>query len=260
MPWVKKYEGQVDDAIDEAHRGLQRWLWSKIGYAVALVVGEGGNLLEILLELIFGKAENSSKETEKRDNQQQSQSSTSLPAAPEERQHKPRHSVRDALRHSSTLEDFVVVGNNGDGEHSVEFMAMYANDFKILLQHGLYVFASVGATNDTANDTSDNNNGKFRLMVFSYNANNNGGAFLISPVGDDNSNLVTLPIYGLSVPICIGSQAIKLEWKGEFRHDPNATSGQAIDGITAEIVLSNEDDRDILFNCLIKCLPWMKVC
>lgn len=265
VPWVKKYEVQVDDAIDEAHRGFKRWLWSKIGCTVALVVGEGSNLLESLLELIFGKpsAEKSTLETIKTTSKkpavagtQQFKSSASLTIEQKERPQQPRHSVKDALRQSSTLEEFVVAGGDDNVERT-EFMDVYVNDFKVLLQHGLYVFASMGAIKDVTNDASYENDGKFRLVVFSYTEYNNGGAFLISPVGEDNLAVVSLPIDGLSVPVCTGSQGIILEWE-EFRHDLDTMRGQSIETITAEIVLSNEDDRDILFNCLVKCLPWMK--
>lgn len=255
VPWVQKYESRVDDAIDGAHRDVQRWIWSKMGHAMALVVGESGNLLEILLELIFGKPSvtNNDNIASKQSQQQsaaisfdQSQSSATSSVSSTERQ-QPKHSVRDALRQTSTLEDFVVVDGNSDTKHSIEFMAEYVNDFKSMMQQGLYVFANVGT------DDSINNTGKFRLGVFSYDVNN----FLISPVGtEEKSAAITLPLCGLSAPICTGSQGIILEWIGERLIDGATTTDET--KIRAEIVLTTEDDRDILFNCLTKCLPWMR--
>lgn len=42
-------------AIDEAHRGVSGWVWGRLGYVTMSLVGESGALLEVLLELIFGK-------------------------------------------------------------------------------------------------------------------------------------------------------------------------------------------------------------
>ncbi|KAL3798867.1 hypothetical protein ACHAWO_003024 [Cyclotella atomus] len=254
--WVKKYEVRVDDAIDEAHRSVQKWIWSKVGVAMALIVGESGNLLEVLLELIFGKPSVekesfASKPSEEQQQQpsamniQQSQSSITTSSTPANIQ-QPRHSVRDAVRQSSTLDDFVVVDADGNTEHSIEFMAEYVNDFKTMMQQGLYVFANI-ETNGAINDLRER--GEFRLGIFSYNMNNNCGAFLISPVrADEKTDVVVLPLYGLSSPVCTGPQGILLEW----------TSGKDDERIKADVVLSNEEDRDILFSCLAKCLPWMR--
>ena len=56
------------------------------------------------------------------------------------------------------------------------------------------------------------------------------------------------PIYGLAAPLCLGSQSIILEWRGdeaaELITSDNATTNDytAIIVIKLEIVLSNEDD------------------
>ena len=315
VPWVAKYENRVDDAIDEAHRGVQRWLWSRLGYVMATLIGESGNMLEVMLELIFGKpfkkkehdddddgddvideTESNTNDNETLDIQKQpletkgdmtfQQSSISSNTTEkkqqqqvqQQQQQQPRHSVRDALRQSSTLEDFVVIDDNGNVEHSMEFMAEYVQDFKTMLEQGLYVFFSVkerhttsksvteSSFDDDGNYNSNNNGNNFRLGVFSYDTHNNGGVFLITPVGaqETNSNVATLPIYGLMAPLCSGSQSIILEWRGETtasvatdNAEDNADDATAIN-MKAEIVLSNEDDRDILYNCLTKCLPWMR--
>jgi len=310
VPWVTKYENRVDDAIDEAHRGVQRWVWSRLGYVMATLIGESGNMLEVMLELIFGKPfkkkENNDDggggvdETESNTNdnatldikkqsletKDDTTSHSSISSNTTEKkqqlqqqqqQQQPRHSVRDALRQSSTLEDFVVIDDNGNVEHSMEFMAEYVQDFKTMLEQGLYVFFSVkerhtksksvteSSFDDDGNCNSNNNGNNFRLGVFSYDTHNHGGVFLITPVGaqETNSNVATLPIYGLTAPLCSGSQSIILEWRGETmasvvtdNAEDNADS-VAIN-VKAEIVLSNEDDRDILYNCLTKCLPWMR--
>ena len=55
-----------------------------------------------------------------------------------------------------------------------------------------------------------------------------------------------------------------LEWRGdeaaELITSDNSTTKDytAIIVIKLDIVLSNKDDRDILFHCLIDCLPWMR--
>jgi hypothetical protein len=55
VPWVMKYENQVDEAIHGAHKGAQNWILSNMGKLMGFVIGEGGNLLELVLELVFGK-------------------------------------------------------------------------------------------------------------------------------------------------------------------------------------------------------------
>eukprot|EP00956_Cyclotella_meneghiniana_P039663 scaffold176505_cov23-Cyclotella_meneghiniana.AAC.1 len=277
---------------------------------MATLIGESGNMLEVMLELIFGKPfkkkENNDDdggddvidETESNTNDNAtldirkqsleikgdttfqkssiSSNTTEKKQQLQQQQQQPRHSVRDALRQSSTLEDFVVIDDNGNVEHSMEFMAEYVQDFKTMLEQGLYVFFSVkerytkskSITNgsfDGGNYNSNNNGNNFRLGVFSYDTHNHGGVFLITPVGaqETNSNVATLPIYGLTAPLCSGSQSIILEWRGEtmasvVTDNAEDDSDSVAINVKAEIVLSNEDDRGILYNCLTKCLPWMR--
>ena len=255
VPWVKKYENQVDEVIDDAHRGIQRWIWSKMGYTMALVVGESGNLIENVFELIFGKPLVRKDSDESKPSEQQQTAAMDIDHlqsfSTSKHCQQPRHSVRDALRHSSTLEEFVAVDGEGNVEHSIEFMTEYVSDFKAMLQHGLYVFANIEMSNTTTN-VSVGQNSEFRLGVLSYHVDKTGDAFLISPVGTEaNSSIVRFPLYGLSGPICTGSQGIILEWTGRVSmKDKNR--------VKAEVVLSNQEDRDILFKCLTNCLPWMR--
>lgn len=259
VPWVMKYENQVDEAIHGAHKGAQNWILSNMGKLMGFVIGEGGNLLELVLELVFGKPSVDEKKYPPSQSEQQpalkrvdqSQSSTSSSMNSTERP-QPKHSVREALRQrGSSLEDFVVIDGNGNIEHSVELMSKYVNDFKTMMQQGLYVFANVD-TNNTTTDDQPGSDGNFCLGVFSFDVTNNGGAFMISPVGDVNSDVVTLPLHGLSTPVCSGSQGIILEWVQSTNDTSELIRGKA------EVVLSNEDDRNTLFNCLTKCLPWMR--
>lgn len=123
------------------------------------------------------------------------------------------------------------------------------------------------------NDGINNkNNNDFRLGVFSYEAHTGGNVFFIAPVGtqdNNNSNIMAtlLPIYGLTAPLCLGSQSTILEWRGDAWAElvttmDTATTEEddaAVISITkVEIILSNEDDQDILFHCLTKCLPWIR--
>ena len=148
-----------------------------------------------------------------------------------------------------------------------------------MMSQGRYVFANVVEQEQRDNTRSadgllfndginNNNNNDFRLEVFSYDALTSGGVFSIPPVGtpdNNNSNVMAtlLPIYGITAPLCLGSQRILLEWRGDASVELVTTMDTAtteeedasVISITkVEIVLSNEDDRDILFHCLTKCL------
>ncbi|KAL3786543.1 hypothetical protein HJC23_006793 [Cyclotella cryptica] len=253
VPLVKKYENQVDDAINGAHRGIRLWILSNLGNVMNLAIGEGGNLIETLIALLFGNGSSNEKDVPITQTQKQPVSDENKHGkSPDDSTNltQPRHSVREALSQSSSLEDFVVVDGDGNVEHSMELMSEYLSDFKSMMRQGLFVFASVETIYTTTDDHSpESNPPNFRLGVFSYSLKNNAGAFLISPVGGDMnlSAVVCLPLHGLIGPICSGSQGIILE------HNSN-------EGVStkAEIVLSNQDDRDILYACLTKCLPWMR--
>ncbi|KAL7521467.1 hypothetical protein ACHAWX_006140 [Stephanocyclus meneghinianus] len=253
VPWVKKYENQVDDAINSAHRGVRQWIFSYLGNVVALAVGEGGNLVETIIAFLFDDHSNNKDEGLIIQTQKPPVSDENKHAhAPVESTDRPqpRHSVREALSQSSSLGDFVIVDGNGKAEHSIELMLEYVNDFKSMMHQGLFVFANVESIHTTTVDQSaESGNRNYRLGVFSYSVNNDCGSFMISPVGEgtNSSAVACLPLHGLLCPVRSGPQGIILEYKAN-----NQVS------IKAEVVLSNEDDRDILFTCLTKCLPWMR--
>ena len=50
-PWVDQYETKVDDAVEEAHRGMRRWIFRRLGGVAWILIGEGGNLAEGLLSI-----------------------------------------------------------------------------------------------------------------------------------------------------------------------------------------------------------------
>ena len=136
-----------------------------------------------------------------------------------------------------------------------------------MMSQGRYVFANVveqeqcdntrSADGSLFNDgINNNNNNDFRLEVFSYDAHIRGSIFSIAPVGtQDNNNLnvmaTLLPIYGLTAPLCLGSQSILLEWRGDASAElvttmDTATTEEEVAAVISitkvEIVLSNEDD------------------
>jgi len=137
----------------------------------------------------------------------------------------PRHSIKEAMsdelnRVSSDSSEFVT-----------EFLGM--------LEQGLYVFAHASPT--TCDEYSDVK-GSFKLSIFSYDE----GGFLIAPTDANNSDTnetapVRLSLDSLTSLQSSGSQGLIMEGNE----------------IRAEIVLSDESDRDILMDGLKACLPKM---
>ena len=243
-PWVDMYESQVDEGIGKAHRSVRRWMWKRFGGVVWMLLSEGGSLAESILSVIVGLlgGEKSGEKTTDA-SIQPSNSTESLP---------PRHSIKEAMSQSSSMEEFDGVGkkhssfDNPTDEFVKEFMSM--------LEQGLYVFANiVTETTTTADETTEkwgDMNGKdrsshvfeggFKLGIFSYSKE--GKAFIISPVSDANNvNVapVRLPLDHMKPLSATGTQGVVLE----------------ANRVRAEIVLSDESDRDILLNGLIACLP-----
>lgn len=238
-PWVDQYETKVDDAVEEAHRGVRRWIVSRLGGVAWILIGEGGSLAGGLFNVIVGilgfDSLTSGQSGEDRPNIKPSESIESLP---------PRHSVKEALSQSSSFEE---VGN-----HSFDPTDEFVNDFISMLEQGLYVFANVSITDEATGVMKDTTRhvfeGGFKLGIFSYTRDDKG-ALLISPVATGDHELdtkdsgpVRFPLDNLK-PLCSnGSQGLVLESNGN-------NHGRA------EIVLADESDREILLNGLNACLP-----
>ena len=219
-PWVDIYENQVDEQIDQAHRGVRRWIWKRLGGVIWIIIGEGGSIFEGLMNILVGQMGGNNKKIKDEDKDdantdiQQSNSSESLP---------PRHSIKEAM--SDELDRV----SSDSSEFVTEFLGM--------LEQGLYVFAH---TSPTTYDIDVK--GSFRLSIFSYSK----GAILIAPTDANNVDAnetapVRLPLDSLTSLQLSGSQGLIMEGNE----------------IRAEIVLSDESDRDILMDGLKACLPKM---
>lgn len=241
-PWVDMYESQVDEGIGKAHSGVRRWMWKRFGGVVWMILSEGGSLTQGILSTIVGLlGGEKSGENATDASIQPSNSTESLP---------PRHSIKEAMSQSSSIDEFDGVGkkhssfDNPTEEFIKEFMSM--------LEQGLYVFANI-VTETATDETTDKGDmnvkdisphvfeGGFKLGIFSYSKEGKGAAFIISPVSDvDNANVapVRLPLHQMKPLSATGSQGLVLE----SNH------------VRAEIVLSDESDRDILFSGLTACL------
>eukprot|EP01082_Thalassiosira_pseudonana_P013232 g12410.t1 g12410 contig6:1862348-1863193(-) len=115
VPWVDKYEDRVDDAVEDAHRGVKRWVLGNVGRVIWMVMGESGNLAGTIVEGLLGNvlgiisrndaemlntATNSTRRTSSQDVTTLESSGSSLP---------PRHSVKEALGQSSSFEELALV-------------------------------------------------------------------------------------------------------------------------------------------------------
>lgn len=231
-PWVDQYESKVDDAVEEAHRGVKRWIWSRFGGFMWLLIGEGGSLAAGLINIVIASLGIGDSTL--------AANTTRKPANTTERL-RPRHSVKESLNRFPSFE----VG--GDDKFDLTEVV----DFVAMLRQGLYVFAS-NITHNDDDETSGKRHGfkgGFKLGIFSYTED----AFLISPVAAGSHELdvgdsspVKLYIDSLLPPRPSGSQGLILECS-------SVTSGECGIIVRAEIVLSDEVDRDILMNGLRAC-------
>lgn len=257
-PFVDQYERSVDDAVEEAHRGVRRWLWSRFGGVVWLLISESGSLVASLINIVMmmlgisdglTTMSNSSSTISvvNHTTRQQQQ-----PASSDAELLHPRHSVKESLRQFPSFE---VASSGGHGENN-KFDPKEIADFLSLLRQGLYVFANLSYNNDADNveTTLHGFEGGFKLGIFSFT----NDAFIISPVAaagssqeEDSNDASPIKLHvGSLMPLRpSGSQGLILECN-------SVTSDTKYRGsVRAEIVLSDEIDREILLNGLNACLP-----
>ncbi len=233
IPWVNKYEVQVDDTIDVAHRGARRWVIAKVKTILWAVMGEGGSLVDVLIKGVIGSiADDDSKVSETQNTNHPTSSSNP-----------PRHSVKEALSHSSSSIDDMSIND----DHS--FDDNLVQDFMSMLIQGLYVFANVEKIAINGEHERNIFEGGFKLGVLSLD----GGRkwFNITQAGRDQQqeqSVERVYVNDLTRLAASGPQSIILEC--------STTTVQPI--IKAEIVLSDESDRNVLLNGLRQCLPILK--
>lgn len=251
VPWVDQYESTVDEAVDEAHRGVRRWVWSRFGSFVWLLIEEGGSLAEGLLNVIMGIIGGAEGQP------QNSHNDIPLKTSNSTYSHPPRHSIKEALSQSSSFLEVDDVSNS-----SFDATGTIVRDFVSMLEQGLYVFAKVEKEEDLrccVNAEKSHKKhvfeGGFKLGTFSY-AKDEKGAFFITPVAAGANELdmvgstpVVLPLDRLRPLRMVGAQGLAFEGLGTTCGNKEATS------IRAEIVLSDESDRNILLSGLNACLP-----
>eukprot|EP00985_Skeletonema_marinoi_P012745 scaffold6223_cov145-Skeletonema_marinoi.AAC.1 len=235
VPWVNKYEEQVDDTIDVAHRGARRWVLAKLKTIIWAVMGEGGSLVDVLIQGVIGSTIIATDHSNVTDAQNKNHSvKASNP---------PRHSVKEALSHgSSSFDDLSINDDQSFDENMVQ-------DFMSMLAHGLYVFANVEKVAINGEPERSIFEGGFKLGVFSFDEGDK--RFNITPAGRDpqqEQSIERLYVNDLTRLAAFGPQSLLLEC--------SKTTGELI--IRAEIVLSDENDRDVLLNGLRQCLPIVK--
>ena len=240
-PWVDQFESKVDDAVEEAHRGVRRWLWSRLGGVAWLLIGEGGDLVEGLMNIVMMAlgGDNSATSATTGGNHSRQPAILIEPL-------RPISSVKGALSRCSSFEGAV--------DHSFDPTEEFVVDFVSMLRQGLYVFVNLSHNYEAELQAKRHSfEGGFKLGIFSYTAH----AFLISPVTAESHELdvlglapVKLHIDSLMVLRSSGSQGLILECD-------SMTGNTCRNNVRAEIVLSDEADREILFNGLNLCLPHM---
>lgn len=249
-PFVDQYERSVDDAVEEAHKGVRRWLWSRFGGVVWLLISESGSLVANLINIVkMMLGINDGLTTVVNSARQQQQQPVNSSA---ELLH-PRHSVKESLRQFPSFE----VDPSGGHMENNKFDPKEVADFLSILRQGLYVFANVSCNDDADNDIFETTlhgfEGGFKVGIFSFT----NDAFIISPVAsagsseEESNNASPIKFHvGILMPLRpSGSQGLILECN-------SVTPGAKYRGsLRAEIVLSDEVDREILLNGLNACLP-----
>jgi hypothetical protein len=258
-PFVDQYERSVDDAVEEAHRGVRRWLWSRFGGVIWLLISESGSLVASLINIVMMMLGISDLTTKMSSNSSTISSVVNPrqqhPVAKSAEQLHPRHSVKESLRQFPSFE----VGSSGGHGENNKFDPKEIADFLNMLRQGLYVFANVSYNYDEDNDIFETTlhgfEGGFKLGIFSFAKE----AFIISPVAaagsssqeeySNNASSIKIHVGSLMPLRPSGSQGLILECN-------SVTPGTKYRGsIRAEIVLSDEIDREILLNGLNACLP-----
>ncbi len=238
-PWVDQFESKVDDAVEEAHRGVRKWLWSRLGGVAWLLIGEGGILVEGLMTIVMMAFRGGNSATLAATGVDPSRQPAKFTEP-----FRPISSVKGALSRCSSFEGAV--------GHSFDPTEEFVIDFLFMLRQGLYVFVNI-SYNDEAELQAKRNcfEGGFKLGIFSYTEH----AFQISPVTAGSHELdvlgsapVKLHFDGLIILRSSGSQGLILECD-------IVTGNTCNNNVRAEIVLSDEADREILFNGLNSCLP-----
>mmetsp|Transcript_14964 Transcript_14964/g.30569 ORF Transcript_14964/g.30569 Transcript_14964/m.30569 type:complete len:371 (-) Transcript_14964:319-1431(-) len=274
VPWVDKYEERVDDAVDEAHRGVRRWIFARMGRLMWLLMGEGGNAVGGLMEGVIGLLTGSSESFRVNGTAAKAQTTEIfLKSSMSSESLLPRHSMREAISENSSMEEIV------DAEYNNESLEIFVRDFIAILHQGLYVFANVDTVDATGDGDSNRKrekirhsifDGGFKLGIFSFHGHCSleairEGIFLVSPVvggsqptvgGEATGNVkaVEVPIGTVISLMASGSQGLLLECV--YLPSDDAANSPA-QNIRLEIVMSDESDRDILLSGLKKCLHWL---
>ena len=239
VPLLARFEGRVDEEIERRRREVRE-------RAVRFMLNGGAVIVAQVWELIasLGPADG---QDENGDIAGEDGAANKSGLDPQHSVRASLHSIQSSFSQDSTDADGGTSDMDIDGANDQE---TFVRDFLAMLGRGLYVFAhtsSVGAADD-ADDGDANGEGAtnktFSLRVFSYNDDSN--AFELSTVDhhhNDPATSTTLPILEIGNVEASGGQAITI------------ALAEGCDGPREiEIVLSDEDDRDILLGGLEACI------
>lgn len=210
----------------------------KLKTVIWAVMGEGGSLAEILIQGVIGSTSSNFDDSNSVSDTQSNKNSIATSS-----HHHPRHSVKEALCQNSSGGDSMNDDQSFDDNLVQDFMSM--------LVQGLYVFANVEKITGSDEQIIPSHTG-FKLGVFSF-VESDFTFVITSPAGRDQQQKESvserLLIDNLTRISSSGPQGIVLDFSSNTRDEPV---------IRAEIVLSDESDRDILLNGLSQCLPIIK--
>jgi hypothetical protein len=234
-PWVDQYESKVDNAVEEAHRGVRRWLWRRLGVAAWLLLEEGGSLAEGIINMLIMTFRGGYSATLATSGVNRTSQSSLRPVS----------SVKGALSRCSSFE--------GSVDRPFDPTEEFANDFVSMLRQGLYVFANTAHNYEIETSSKRHDfEGGFKLGILSYIEHAHAFQITFVAAGSDEldvsgSSPVNLYLDSLMPLRYSGSHGLIFECN-------SATGGTRRNNVRAEIVLSDEVDREILVNGLNSCL------
>lgn len=238
VPLLARFEGHVDDEIEKRSREMR-------SAAMRFMLNGGASFLKQIWDVL------SNTGGDEHDGSMNDASTGIVGTNISEDRHAapfaldPQHSVRQSLQSIQSSSQDTSDGDK-DEDTEVEDDAIYVRDFLAMLGRGLYVFAHISAVGDTKDDEDSTGGNTFVLRIFSFDPQNN--VFRLSTVDSHHhdQDTATLSILDIDKVSESGVQGITFAMGG---------ADALVD--RAEVVLSDEGDRDTLLYGLQVCLEYL---
>ena len=215
-PLVDRHEAKMDDRINEAHAFSRRFIMNRIGRVFWLLVAESGDLTGSLGSLLGSAL-----------------GLTGISGCANNEDHQtsePRHSIKHGIRSSSSLIEMEDAGDEGQLTPTAEFL----DDFTSMLSQGLYVFARIQECSGGTDEAEG-----FKLGVLACDEVVKQFTVSLKDGASKRGRCAVIPFAGVQI-------------------SPQLTHGIVFENgkVRVCLTLSDESDRNILYNGIIACLPY----